>query len=510
MYKKRNLDYTDYAHREAVNRLKFLLAESYTPVASRKSSICGSITGAGGGGVGGLHGPHHRHHHLHHHPHGKLAEDSDDTDAASVVERPAIADISKYLPDGGLKGRYSSLRKYPNYGASYRTDGPTTANSCGGAAANNATDASSSGGPPPEILNFIEKQEGYIEQLEKESHFCREELNNLLGKVKDVISENEALTDQARTGLRTEAAADLSDSSDAPNNNHHRELVAVTPRRKATSSRPLSGPNIVFESRISELEAQLSQSAIDLKRMHNENEQNKRKMAEGVASGECSDVYRKQLENMQRDKQTLEETVRKLQHTIDELKQSDASNFARTQRTRDMADANAFEKAQSELEIKRLKDELERQHDRVREIQHEMAKRVAEERSLAERRYNYQVDQLGGDLSSQWEASSRLQLEVERHKRMENDYRRDLQAKNAVIEDLRGEMKAKTGGWNRSVVCVWFRNNVDITFYCSRFGVRYCPAERRKTVLGAGNHRPAIAARTGRTPDESRCVSAER
>lgn len=31
LYKKRNLDFTDYAYREAVNRLKFLLAESYTP-----------------------------------------------------------------------------------------------------------------------------------------------------------------------------------------------------------------------------------------------------------------------------------------------------------------------------------------------------------------------------------------------------------------------------------------------------------------------------------------------
>lgn len=43
------------------------------------------------------------------------------------------------------------------------------------------------------------------------------------------------------------------------------------------------------------------------------------------------------------------------------------------------------------MEIKRLKEELERQHVRVREIQHEMAKKVAEERSIAERRYNYQV-----------------------------------------------------------------------------------------------------------------------
>lgn len=42
LYKKRNLDFTDYAHREAVNRLKFLLAESYTPCSSRprRGSFC--------------------------------------------------------------------------------------------------------------------------------------------------------------------------------------------------------------------------------------------------------------------------------------------------------------------------------------------------------------------------------------------------------------------------------------------------------------------------------------
>ncbi len=33
--------------------------------------------------------------------------------------------------------------------------------------------ADPNGRPPPEILNFIEKQEGYIEQLERESQFCR-------------------------------------------------------------------------------------------------------------------------------------------------------------------------------------------------------------------------------------------------------------------------------------------------------------------------------------------------
>lgn len=125
---------------------------------------------------------------------------------------------------------------------------------------------------------------------------------------------------------------------------------------------------------------------------------------------------------------------------MDSLKAADAQNFSDSLRSRDIAEQSAFEKAQSDIEIRRLRDELDRQHARVRE----MSKKIAEERSLAERRYNYQVDQLGGDLSSQWEIASRLQLELERQKRTEADYRRDLAQKNSQIEDLRSELNQKT------------------------------------------------------------------
>ena len=91
-----------------------------------------------------------------------------------------------------------------------------------------------------------------------------------------------------------------------------------------------------------------------------------------------------------------------------------------------------------------LQDELERQHERVREVQHEMAKRIADERASAERRYTYHVDQLGGDLSSQWEHATKLQLEVERMKRIESDYKRELNQKSSQIDELKMELKNKS------------------------------------------------------------------
>jgi serologically defined colon cancer antigen 8 len=54
-----------------------------------------------------------------------------------------------------------------------------------------------------------------------------------------------------------------------------------------------------------------------------------------------------------------------------------------------------------------------------------------------------QVDQLGGDLTTQWEQSSRFQLELERMKRMESDLKRDLASRNNQIDELKVEMKMK-------------------------------------------------------------------
>lgn len=54
-----------------------------------------------------------------------------------------------------------------------------------------------------------------------------------------------------------------------------------------------------------------------------------------------------------------------------------------------------------------------------------------------------QVDQLGGDLTSQWEQSSKLQLDLERMKRVESDQKRELASKNNQIEELKTEIKLK-------------------------------------------------------------------
>jgi serologically defined colon cancer antigen 8 len=170
----------------------------------------------------------------------------------------------------------------------------------------------------------------------------QDELSTLMTKVKDVISENETLSEHAKYGQ---------DESDI-------EETASYKPYKPTKFSAASGPNILFESRISELEAQLTQMGIDYKKLSDENAEMKRKRAQGGDSyldSSCSDAYKKQIENLQRDKAALEETIKKLQKQVTEMKEFDVQVFTKSQRNRDLVDQAHIEKSHADIEIRRLK-----------------------------------------------------------------------------------------------------------------------------------------------------------
>ncbi|XP_017119156.1 uncharacterized protein LOC108140710 isoform X2 [Drosophila elegans] len=439
--KSKTMDYTNYAYNEAVGRLKVMLADN--------SYVAPKL----GGGVSSYL--------------RNFNEDSGDnfSDNLSVIERPVFSDISKYLSPS-QKTRISSYRPKKSYTSGYlsasKENLATTPALYPSSSSVPAAPLPSDSVPAPvEIFSFIEKQEDYIEQLEKESKYCRNELTNLLGKVKDVINENEQLTENARSELVALGSAKCQPpiATTSPSSDSDEHLVfasgrktPTTPRKGACkgqvqSPRYASAPNIVYEARISELEAELMQASIDLRRLRTENEELKRKLAHTdplstvstlTGSSNC-DLHRKQLESLQQDKLSLEESVRHLQRLLDEAK---AQGQGSASSKRYISDLVQMERSQAELEVRHLRDELDRQHERVRELQHEMARRLAEERASAERRYNSQVDQLGGDLSCQWEQVAKLQLDLERQKRYETDLKRDVASRNSQIEELKMELRA--------------------------------------------------------------------
>lgn len=160
LIKKKTSDYyNDHNYRDAIGRLKMMLNDSYSPTKySSTSSIFKSVT-----------------------------DDETDTTENTIVERPIMKDASKYYPYKPYS-TYSTVSSYihkPVTSQSLQVPSRTIHNIrlsfnnnfrlflVGGYSSSDALLPVGNAQPPSEFLNFIEKQESYIEQLERESNFCR-------------------------------------------------------------------------------------------------------------------------------------------------------------------------------------------------------------------------------------------------------------------------------------------------------------------------------------------------
>lgn len=111
-------------------------------------------------------------------------------------------------------------------------------------------------------------------------------------KVKDVISENETLTEQAKFNWPR------SDSSEGSCNEYAYRNSSAT--KDHQNSNATFGPNIVLESRISELEAQLAQAEMDVKKLAQENSAQKSRIAGTFNEPGSADIYKTQVDILQR------------------------------------------------------------------------------------------------------------------------------------------------------------------------------------------------------------------
>ncbi|KAK9694779.1 Centrosomal colon cancer autoantigen protein family [Popillia japonica] len=480
-YKKKP-DYADTAYRDAVSRLRILLAETYVPIRGR--------------------------------PLRELDSAGEETDNQSVISggsRTSRIGRSRYHSpltprryNLATPLRSTNLNLADLHHQHQQRDKLSSPSD-----PHTKWDTQGCHTAPPELMSFIERQEEYIEQLERESRFCRDELSGMLGKVKEdelsgmlgkvkeVISENECLHEKQKSNLlksvfdhletETETETDLDIAKNVKSPTKHRPLEGPTigptivfeletetetdldiaknvksPTKhrplegptivfeldiaknvkSPTKHRPLEGPTIVFESRISELEAQLTQTKIDLKKAQDENETFKRKVSDGMF-GEGLDSCKKQVENLQREKAVLQDTVSKLQSTLTILRDKENNTCDQVKRSLDVAEQAQYEKTAAEHEIRRLKDELERQHGKLRDAINEQSRRIADERSAVERRYSQQIEQLTAELGIQWEQTNKLQLELDKQRRENGDLRRELAQKQAHIDDLKKDMNSK-------------------------------------------------------------------
>ncbi|XP_035736849.1 serologically defined colon cancer antigen 8 homolog isoform X2 [Vespa mandarinia] len=403
--KRKSPDYIEVIYREAVSKLKYLLAETYLPVDASGKQQCVKSN----------------------YQSNRITKSGNDMDNQSFISE------GSRMKD--LNNDNVCLLTTPRP-LSSKSIHPSKVYS------NLALSIAELQSVPPEITSYIEQQEEYIEQIEQESQYCRNELTNLLSKVREVIAENEELHNKTKTGFLKYAFDEHENrpENDCISNEHSLAYISSIDSKMNKSSKMLEGPNIIFESRISELEAQLTQAKLELRKAQEENQLNIKKLSENPFSNGNVDITT-QLNQTLRAKYDAEMKVEELQKTLSIMRDKEMESTQKAKHSMEIAQQMEFEKNQAETEVRRLKDELDRQHEKLREAAHEASRRITEERQQVERRYSQQVEQLSADIASQWNAANKSQLESEKQQRELLDLKRELSQKQTIIDNLKKDLQ---------------------------------------------------------------------
>ncbi|KAK2585451.1 hypothetical protein KPH14_010113 [Odynerus spinipes] len=405
--KKKGPDYTEVVYKEAVSKLKYLLAETYLPKDIPGKQQCLKSN----------------------YQFNKVLKPFNDMDDHSFISE------GSRLKDLNDENACSLTTPRP---ISSKSMQPSKACS------NLALSVAELQSVPPEITSYIEQQEEYIEQMEQESQYCRNELTNLLSKVREVIAENEELHNKTKTGFLKYALEEHENhgGNDSASNEYSLACASSNDSKMNKSTKILEGPNIIFESRISELEAQLTQARLELRKVQEENQVNMKKLSENSFNNGNVDVT-VQLDQALRAKYDVEMKLEELKKTLSIIRDKEIESTQKAQRSIEIVQQMEFDKNQAEAEVKRMKDELDRQREKLREAAHEASRRIAEERQQVEHRYNQQVEQLSADITSHWNAANKSQLESEKQHRELLDLKRDLSQKQSIIDNLKKDLQSR-------------------------------------------------------------------
>ncbi|XP_014223810.2 serologically defined colon cancer antigen 8 homolog isoform X1 [Trichogramma pretiosum] len=415
-------NHTEMAYREAVAKLKYLLAESYAPKMSHSNAM---LSGK-------------RYYRDDQQQQDEYLDDGTGADAQSLTSLvPATDGPASKRADQSAVMTLQPVRG----GAKYNSYPSTRSHAVVPA--------------PAELTSFIERQEEYIEQLERESHCCREELKNLVEKVKEVIAENEALQDKSGASNNKSSSLQVKSilldgggsyaTSSSCLDDQFTKRDDFSPKLTSSTSgrlgQQLEGPSIVFESRISELEAQLTQTRLELRKAREENQRNLGRLAE--RGGDDAQIHL-ELERALRERRELDSRADELQRELARIRAHEVEVEQRSRRALELAQQAEIDKSQAELEVKRLRDELERRQDKLREALHETNRRCIEEKKLAERKFSQQMEQLSADMASHWEAASKSHLESEKQRWDIAELKKQLIQKAALVDELKADFFNKT------------------------------------------------------------------
>ncbi|XP_043342010.1 serologically defined colon cancer antigen 8 isoform X10 [Cervus canadensis] len=263
------------------------------------------------------------------------------------------------------------------------------------------------------LVPIINDQSQYIYHLEAEVKFCKEELSGMKNRVQVVVLENERLQQELKSrGQEEMREQTLLDES---------ERLKLTYEEKSE----------ILESQLTFLRKDLAEyqkNCEDLKERlkHKEsllaaNISNrvgglclKCAQHEAVLSQTHSNVHIQTIERLTKERDDLMSALVSVRNSLTEVQQREASAYEQVKQAVKMTEEASFEKTKALIQCEQLKNELERQTDRLeKELASQQEKR-AFEKEMLKKEITKEREDMGSKMLTLSQNIAQLEAEVEK------------------------------------------------------------------------------------------------
>ncbi|XP_035667401.1 serologically defined colon cancer antigen 8 homolog isoform X2 [Branchiostoma floridae] len=324
--------------------------------------------------------------------------------------------------------------------------------------------------PAEELVPLLTTQDGYIQQLEAENRYVKEELSLLKGRVKEVVEENQKLH-ESQKGRHVAATLDeelgipqTQENVPAASTGVDSSLPAAENQARAADmkdkdlfqkwQRELERLKALYTAKTGQLEALLKTTKSELGRKEEECNALQAKVRqqeslgllgtgvgearqvggvcircaqqEAVLSGTQVGTLEQNLQRVTRERDELMDALSQTRSLMSEMKQREDEAYEQVKQSVALVEQAHLEKTEALVQRAQVTEELANQRKRLEDIINDTNRRVKGEREAVQREYQQQVEQLKNKMSSLEKSQLSLQAELEQAARDKASLRSEL------------------------------------------------------------------------------------
>lgn len=348
-----------------------------------------------------------------------------------------------------------------------------------------------------DLVPMIHNQSDYIQHLEAEVKFCKEELQGMKQRVRVVVMENEKLQSELKSRTAEESLNDFTIQTTM--NESSPENGQLLSNKWKSEMEQLK---VIYTAQTESLEAQIISLRKELAACQKECEEvrvclrHKEKQlahvtkADGVphVSGLClkcaqheavlagthTNVHIQAIERLTKERDELLSALRSVRASQQEAQQREWSACLQVKQAVEMAEEANLHKARMEVECEQLSRELVRQREQLEREAQGLKQRLCEAREEGRVESRKQKEDLAKTVSNQAQRVADLQGQLDRANRDKTTLSNQL---DDTVRKLTSEEQERT------------RLNVDLRYQLSQALLKKEEAERELRDLTAKTHR---------------------